>query len=99
VQLWLHRCEHCAHRLVDGVDGLQGPDHHPELHDAPGLIAADDVDAIDVFAADGRLKLEDGDVAGENLLPVVTSAVGWVAGQRLGRSKVHRGGGLPRCGV
>jgi hypothetical protein len=25
----LQRCEHRAHQLVDGVDGLQGPDHHP----------------------------------------------------------------------
>src|SRR5262245_25595914 len=69
-------------------------DHHPELPDAPGLIAADDVDAIDVFA-DGRLELEHGDVAGQNLLRIVKSAVGTVAGLRLGdSSEVHRRSGL-----
>src|SRR4030095_3621030 len=87
----LHRYEHRAHLLMYGVDGLQGPDHHPELHDAPCVIAADDVDAVDVFAVDGRLELEHGYVAGEDLLRVVKRAVDRVAGQRLGgRMEVDR---------
>jgi hypothetical protein len=59
----LHRCEHRTHLLVDGVDGLQGPDHHRSSTMRP--VSSDDIDAIDVFAADGRLELEHGDVAGE----------------------------------
>ena len=78
-----------------GVDGLQGPDHHPELHDVPRVIAPDDVDAVDVLADDRRLELEHGYVASEDLLRVVKRAVDRVAGQRLGgRTEVHRRQGL-----
>src|SRR4030095_16527076 len=81
----LHRYEHRAHLLVYGVDGLQWPDHQPELPGAPGGIGADDVDAVDVFAVDGRLELEHGYVAGEDLLRVVKRAADRVAGPRLAR--------------
>src|SRR5262249_22061855 len=56
----------------------------------PGVIAADDVDAVDELALDGRRELEHGDVAGEDLLRVVKRAVDRVAGQRLGgRTEGH----------
>ena len=76
------------------VDGLQGPDHHPELHDVPGVIAADDVDTVDVLADDGGLELEHRYVAGKDLFRVVEPAVDRVAGKRLGdRTEVHRRNG------
>ena len=48
----LHRLEHGAHLPVHQVDGLQRADHHPDLDDAALVVAADDVDAVDVLALD-----------------------------------------------
>src|SRR5262245_44089992 len=59
-----------ARARVDGLQGL-GPDHHPGLHDVPGVIAADDVEAVDVFTNDGRLELEHGDSRRALLVQVV----------------------------
>ena len=63
----------------------------------PGVIAADDVDAVDVLADDGRLELEHGYVAADDLLRVEKRAAdriaGWCLGRRIGVTA------LPRCGV
>ena len=41
------------------IDRLQRSDHHPELDDPALVIAADDVDAVDVGVLDGGLELDD----------------------------------------
>ena len=66
----LEQLQHAGHLLVDGVDGLERADHHPELDDLPVGVAADDVDAVHVLALDRGLELEHGGVVGEDLLRV-----------------------------
>ena len=60
-----------GHLAMDHVHGLQGPDHDPELDDAAGIVAPDDVDAVDVLPLDGRLEFEDRGVAVQDFLRVV----------------------------
>src|SRR5690606_37959120 len=66
----LHRVQHRLHLPVDRVDGLEGPDHDGELDDAALVVAADDVDAVDVLARDRGLELEHSRVARQDLLRV-----------------------------
>src|SRR5664279_6536582 len=67
----LHLFEACPHLPVHQVDRLQWSDHHPELDDASLLVAADDVDAVDVLALDGGLELEHRRIIGQHGLRVV----------------------------
>src|SRR3954454_9003192 len=66
--------ERGLHLPVDGVDGLQRPDHDPELHDPVLVVAAEDVDAVDVLAVDRRLELQHRKIAIEHLLGVTERA-------------------------
>ena len=43
----LHSLEHLPHLLVNGIDGLERPDHHFELDDLAVVVARNDVDTID----------------------------------------------------
>ncbi len=52
----------------------RGTDHHPELDDLAGVVAPDDVDAVDVLALHGGLELEHGGVAAQHLLRVAEGA-------------------------
>jgi hypothetical protein len=56
--LGLHLLQSAGHLRMHGVDGLEWPDHHPELDDAAGVVAPDDVDAVDVLPVDGGLEFE-----------------------------------------
>src|ERR1039458_6257769 len=53
------------------VDSLQRPDHHPKFDDASVIVAADDVNAVDILALHRGLELQDGRIFGEHGLGVV----------------------------
>ena len=62
--------QHFAHLAMDEVDCLKWSDHDAELDDLAGVVAADDVDAIDVLPLNCGFKLEDCGVSGQHLLGV-----------------------------
>src|SRR5664280_2304276 len=104
----LHRLQRGRHLTVHQIDRLQRADHHPELDDSTLVVAADDVDAVDVLALDGGLELEHGGVPGQHRLRVAEppgrrlpgdTGRGCLAGERLARRlQVHGGDRLALLG-
>ena len=55
------------------VDGLKGANHDLELDDLTFFVASDDVDAVDVLAADFGFEFEYGVISEEDLFRVPTT--------------------------
>ncbi len=68
--LGVYPFEHFPHLLVHEIDRLKWTDHHSKFGDFASVIARDHVDAIDVLAFNGCLKLEYCVVAIKNLFGV-----------------------------
>ncbi len=68
--LGVYPFEHFTHLLVHQIDCLKGPDHHAKFGDFAVVIACDHVDAVDVLAFNGCLKLEYCVVAIKNLFGI-----------------------------
>jgi len=66
-----HSLQHRRHLLVHEVDGLQRTNHHSKLDNPPLIVAADDVDSVDVLPLHGGLELQDCSVVTEHSFGVM----------------------------
>ena len=78
------------------IDGLQWPDHNPELDDLSLFVKGHDIDAIDHNAIDLALKLQHRVVTGDNFLGIGVWTTGERNTQSSARTSCNRAGSRSR---